>query len=173
MKDDNGDLIVDLVMLKTDAAVGCQYTLRHPRYTVTNVSLSLLRMSLKSADLRAPKRAVFAAGVFLTAAQWLRAVDAGESPYGGGETGEAGAGTGVRKRAWFSVPEKGRFWRSRVFHAIRVGGESADGSSAGSRTRAPGLNVGSVGSLRCVALLCAVSCESVLSTQVGPTVYGA
>jgi hypothetical protein len=66
-------------------------------------------MSLESADLRAPKRAGFAAGVFLTAAQWLRAVDAGESPYGGGETGEAGAGTDVRKRAWFSGPEKGRF----------------------------------------------------------------
>jgi hypothetical protein len=60
-----------------------------------------------------------------------------------------------------------------VFHAVRVGRESADGSSAGSRTTAPGLGVGSVGGLRCVALLCAVSCESVLSTQVGPTVYGA
>jgi hypothetical protein len=76
--------------------VGCRYMLRHPRYTVTNVRLSLLRMSLKSADLRA--------GVFLTAARWLRAVDAGESPYSGSETGEAGAGTGVRKRAWFSGP---------------------------------------------------------------------
>jgi hypothetical protein len=119
----------------------------HPRYTVTKVRLSLLRMSLKSADLRAPKRAGFAAGVFLAAARWLRAGCAGESPYGGGETGEAGAGTGVRKRAWFSGPEKGRFWRSRVFHAVRVGGESADGSSAGSRTTAPGLSVGSVGGL--------------------------
>jgi hypothetical protein len=29
------------------------------------------------------------------AARWLRAVDAGESPYGSGETGEAGAGTDV------------------------------------------------------------------------------
>jgi hypothetical protein len=66
-------------------------------------------MSLKSADLRAPKRGRFAAGVFLTAARWLRAVDAGESPYGSGETGEAVAGTGVRKRAWFSGPEKVRF----------------------------------------------------------------
>jgi hypothetical protein len=153
--------------------VGCRYTLRHPRYTVTKVRLSLLRMSLKSADLRAPKRASFAAGVFLAAARWLRAVVAGESPYGGGETGEAGASTGVRKRAWFSGPEKGRFWCSRVFHVVRVGGESADGSSVGSRMTAPGLSVGSVGGLRCVALLCAVSCESVLSTQVGPTVYGA
>jgi hypothetical protein len=87
--------------------------------------------------------------------------------------GEAGAGTGVRKRAWFSGPEKGWFWCSRVFHAVRVGGESADGSSAGSRTTAPSLSVGSVGGLRCAALLCAVSCESVFSTQVGPTVYGA
>jgi hypothetical protein len=60
-----------------------------------------------------------------------------------------------------------------VFHAVRVGGESADGSSAGSRTAEPGLNAGSVGGLRCVALLRAVSCESVLSTQVGPTVYDA
>jgi hypothetical protein len=58
-------------------------------------------------------------------------------------------------------------------HAVRVGGESADGSSAGSRTAEPGLSVGSVSGLRCVALLCAVSCDSVLSTQVGPTVYGA
>jgi hypothetical protein len=115
----------------------------------------------------------FAAGVLLTAAWWLRAVDAGESPYGGGKTGEAGAGTGVQKRAWFSGPEKGRCWCSRVFHAVRVGRESADGSLAGSRTTAPGLSVGSVGGLRCVALLCAVSCESMWSTQVGPTVYGA
>jgi hypothetical protein len=120
----------------------------------------------------APPRSA-AAGVFLTAARWLRAVDAGESPYGGGETDEAGAGTGVRKHAWFSGPEKGRFWRSRVFRAVRVGGESADDSSPGSRTTAPGLSVGSVGGLRWVALLCAVSRESVLSTQVGPTVYGA
>jgi hypothetical protein len=45
--------------------------------------------------LRAPKRAGFAAGVFLAAARWLRAVVAGESPYGSGETGEAGAGTDV------------------------------------------------------------------------------
>jgi hypothetical protein len=52
-------------------------------------------MSLKSADLRAPKRAGFAAGVFLAAARSLRAVLAGESPYGSGETGEAGAGTDV------------------------------------------------------------------------------
>jgi hypothetical protein len=107
--------------------VGYRYTLRHPRYTLTKVRLSLLRMSLKSADLRATKKAGFALGVFLAAAQWLRAVVAGESPYGSGETGEAGAGTGVRKRAWFSGPEKGRFWCSRVFHAVRIGGES-DGS---------------------------------------------
>jgi hypothetical protein len=93
-------------------SVGCRYTLRHPRYTVTKVRLSLLRVSLKSADLRAPKRAVFVAGVFFVAAQWLLAGGAGESPYGSGETG---AGTGVRKCAWFSGPEKGRFWRSRVF----------------------------------------------------------
>jgi hypothetical protein len=42
-----------------------------------------------------PRRAGFAAGAFLAAARWLRAVLAGESPYGGGETGEAGAGTDV------------------------------------------------------------------------------
>jgi carboxylesterase type B len=35
-------------------SVGCRYMLQHPRYTVTNVRDSLLRMSLKSADLRAP-----------------------------------------------------------------------------------------------------------------------
>jgi hypothetical protein len=45
--------------------------------------------------------------------------------------------------------------------------------SAGSRTAGPGLSAGSVGGLLCVPLLLAVSCESVLSTQVGPTVYGA
>jgi hypothetical protein len=80
------------------------FTLQHPRYAVTNVCHSLLRMSLKSADLRAPKRAVCVAGVFLTAARWLRAVGTGESPYGGGETGEAGAGTDVQKSAWFGGP---------------------------------------------------------------------
>jgi hypothetical protein len=37
--------------------VECRYTSRHPRYTVANVCLSQLRMSLESADLRAPKRA--------------------------------------------------------------------------------------------------------------------
>jgi hypothetical protein len=62
------------------------------------------RMSLKRGSLLAPKRAVRVAGIFLTAARWLRAVDAGESPYGGGETGEAGAGTDVLKSAWFSGP---------------------------------------------------------------------
>jgi hypothetical protein len=93
------------------------------------------------------------------AAQWLRAVVAGESPYGSGETGEPGAGTGVRKRACSGGPAQGRFSTRSV--------------SAGSRTTAPGLSVGSVGGLRCVALLCAVSRESVFSTQVGPTVYGA
>jgi hypothetical protein len=126
-------------------------------------------VSLKSADLRAPKRAVLQlesslrqpGGCGLEMPAW--------GPYGGGETGEADAGTGVRKRAWFSGLEKGRCWCSRVFHAVCVGRESADGSSAGSRTTVPGLNVGSVGGLRCVALLCAVSRESVLSTQVGPT----
>jgi hypothetical protein len=38
-----------------------------------------------------------------------------------------------------------------VFHAVRVGRESADGSSARSRTAEPGLSVGSIGGLRCVA----------------------
>jgi hypothetical protein len=55
-----------------------------------------------------PKKGRFAAEVFLAAARWLRAVVAGESPYGSGETGEAGSGTGVRKPVWFSGPEKGR-----------------------------------------------------------------
>jgi hypothetical protein len=54
-----------------------------------------------------------------------------------------------------------------------VGGESAHGSSAGSRTAEPGLSAGSVGGIQCVGLLHAVSCESLLSTQVEPTVYGA
>jgi hypothetical protein len=56
---------------------------------------------------------------------------------------------------------------------VRVGGELADVSSAGSRTAEPSLSTGSVGGLQCIALLHTVSCESVLSTQVGPTVYGA
>jgi hypothetical protein len=77
----------------------------------------------------------FAAGVFLTTARWLRAVDAGESPYGGGEPGEAGAGAGVRERVWFSGPEKGRF--SQLAVARRgVGRQSpawARAVSAGSR----------------------------------------
>jgi hypothetical protein len=85
--------------------------------------------------LLAPKRAVCVAGVFLTAGRWLWVVDAGESPYGSGDTGDADAGTDVLKSARFSGPEKGRFWCSRFFHAVRVGGESADGSSAGSRTK--------------------------------------
>jgi hypothetical protein len=79
----------------TISSVGCRYALRHPHYAVANVRLSLLRMSLRSADLRAPKRAGFAAGVFLEAAQWLRAGGAGENPCGSGETGEVGAGTDV------------------------------------------------------------------------------
>jgi hypothetical protein len=45
--------------------------------------------------------------------------------------------------------------------------------SAGSRTAEPGLSTGRVGGLRCVALFRAVSCESVLSSQVVSTVYGA
>jgi hypothetical protein len=96
------------------------------------------RMSLKSAGLLTPKRAVFVAGVFFAAARWSRAGDAGESPYGSGETGNAGAGTDVLEEClvWWSL--KGAFWCRRVFHAVRVGGESADGSSAGSRTTAPG-----------------------------------
>jgi hypothetical protein len=150
--------------------VGCRYTLRHPRYAITNVCRSLLECHWRVQICGPLKGPVFAAGVFLAAARWLRAVVAGESPYGGGETGEAGAGTDVLECAWFSGPEKGRCWCSRVFHAVRVGRGSADGSSAGSRTAAPGLSVGSVGGLRCVALLCAVSRECVLSTQVGPTV---
>jgi hypothetical protein len=56
----------------------------------------------EDSNLLAPKRAIFVAGVFLTAARCLRAVDACESPYGSGETGEAVAFTGVPKRAWFS-----------------------------------------------------------------------
>jgi hypothetical protein len=56
-------------------------------------------MSPKRVSLLAPKRAVFVAGVFFTAARWLRAGDAGESPYGSGETGDAGAGTDVLKSA--------------------------------------------------------------------------
>jgi hypothetical protein len=65
---------------------------------------SSLLMSPKSAGLLAPKRAVFVAGVFLTAPRRLRAGDAGESPYGGSETGDADAGTNVLKSALFGGP---------------------------------------------------------------------
>jgi hypothetical protein len=57
----------------------------HPRYTVTNVRVSLIKMSLKRASLLAPKRAVFVAGAFFAAARRLRAGDASESPYGSGD----------------------------------------------------------------------------------------
>jgi hypothetical protein len=59
--------------------------------------------------LLAPKRAVCVAGVFLTAARWLRAVVAGESLYGSGETGEAGAGTDVLEECLVWWPLKGAF----------------------------------------------------------------
>jgi hypothetical protein len=61
-------------------------------------------MSPKTANFLALKRAVCVAEVFLAAAQRLRAGDAGESPYGGGETGDAEAGTDVLKSALFSGP---------------------------------------------------------------------
>jgi hypothetical protein len=67
-----------------------------------NKYLSLtVKLSQKRGSFLAPKRAVCVAGVSLTAARWLRAVDAGESPYGGGETG---AGTDEPKSTWFSGP---------------------------------------------------------------------
>jgi hypothetical protein len=116
------------------------------------------RMSLKSAGLLAPKRAIFVAGVFFAAARWLRAGDAGESPYGSGGTGDAGAGTDVLEECLIWWPLKGVLWCSRVVFAVRVGGESAGSSSAGRRMAAPGLGAGSVGGLRCVALLRAACC---------------
>jgi hypothetical protein len=66
-------------------------------------------MSPKSASLLAPKRAVFVAGVFFAEARWLRARDAGESPYGSGETGEAGVGTDVIEECLVQWPLKGAF----------------------------------------------------------------
>jgi hypothetical protein len=95
-------------------------------------------MSLKSAGLLAPKMAVFVAGVFFAAARWLWAGDAGESPYGSGETGDAGAGTDVLEECLVWGPLKGAFWCSSVFFAVRVGRESTGSSSAGSQTAAPG-----------------------------------
>jgi hypothetical protein len=68
------------------------------------------------------------------------------------------------KSAWFSGPEKGRFGVAEF---------STQSVSAGSRTAASGLSAGSVGVLRCVALLRAACCECMLSTQVGSTVCGA
>jgi hypothetical protein len=81
----------------------------HPRHAVTNVCHSLLNCHGREDSLLAPKRAVCVAGVFLTAAWWLRAVDAGESPYGSGETGEAGAGTDVLGECLVRWPLKGAF----------------------------------------------------------------
>jgi hypothetical protein len=66
-----------------------------PMFHCNNCSSITDRMSLNSAGLLAPKRAVFVAVVFFAAAQWLRAGYAGESPYGSSETGEAGASTDV------------------------------------------------------------------------------
>jgi hypothetical protein len=88
--------------------VVCRYSLTP---TLCRSQCSSLRVKDVAEECRfaGPKKGRFAAEVFLTAARWLRAVDAGESPYGSGETGEAGGGAGVRERAWFSGPEKGRF----------------------------------------------------------------
>jgi hypothetical protein len=105
----------------------------HPRYTVTNVRLSLLRMSLKSADLRAPKGAVFVAGVFLVAARWLLAGGAGESPYGSGETGEAGAGTGVLEECLIPVALKRvglQLAVARKYKRLKLGGGHAHDRSS-------------------------------------------
>jgi hypothetical protein len=83
--------------------VGCRYS-RTPTLHCNKGSSITDRVSLKSAGLLAPKRAVCVAGVFFTAARWLRAGDAGESPYSSGETGDARAGTDVLKSALFSGP---------------------------------------------------------------------
>jgi hypothetical protein len=58
----------------------------------------------EESKLLAPKRAVCVAGVFFAAARWLQARDAGESPYGSGETGDADASTDVLKSALSSGP---------------------------------------------------------------------
>jgi hypothetical protein len=84
-------------------SVGCRYS-RTPTLRCNKCLSLTVKLSRKRGSLLAPKRAVRVAGVFLTAARWLWAVDAGESPYGGGETGDADAGTGVLKSAWFSGP---------------------------------------------------------------------
>jgi hypothetical protein len=130
-------------------------------------------MSLKRSSLLAPKRAVFVAGVFFVAARRLRAGDAGESPYGSGDW-----------RGW------SRYWCSwRVPGSVAlnkgvfgVAEFSTRSMSAGSQPMVARRGVGQqrpvcvwacVGGLRCVALLRAACCESVMSTQAGPTVYGA
>jgi hypothetical protein len=92
--------------------VGCRYS-RTPTLCCSKCSSITVKMSLKGADLRAPKRAIFVAGVFLVAARWLLAGSAGESPYGIGETGEAGAGTDVLEECLIPWPLKGSVcsWR--------------------------------------------------------------
>jgi hypothetical protein len=95
-----------LTLLYNNNSVGCRYS-RTPTLYCNKCSSVL--MSPKSASLLAPKRAVFGAGVFFAAARWLRAEGAGESPYGRGETGEAGAGTDVLEECLVQWPLKGAF----------------------------------------------------------------
>jgi hypothetical protein len=78
-------------------------------------------------------------------------------------TGDAGAGTDVTEECRIRAPKR----------AGGVAEFSLRSVSAESRLAAPGACVGSVGCLRCVALLRAVWCGCVMRTQAGPTVYGA
>jgi hypothetical protein len=64
--------------------VGCGYS-RTPTLHCNKCSCITDKMSLKRAGLLAPKRAVFVVGVSFAAARRLRAGDAGESPYSGGD----------------------------------------------------------------------------------------
>jgi hypothetical protein len=78
--------------------VGCRYSLT-PTLCCSQCSSLTVKNIAEECRFAGPKKGRFVAEVFLMAARWLRAVDAGESPYGSGETGEAGAGAGVRERA--------------------------------------------------------------------------
>jgi hypothetical protein len=87
--------IADSLLVTYSYSSGMSVYVATPTLHCNKCSSITVEMSLEGASMLAPKRAVFVAGVFFAAARWLRAGDAGESPYGGGETGEAGAGTDV------------------------------------------------------------------------------
>jgi hypothetical protein len=104
-----GNQKISRIMCKLNSYVGvCRYS-RTPTLHCNKCLSLTVKMSLKRASLLAPKRAVCVAGVLLTAARRSWAGGAGESPYGSGKTGEAGAGTDVLEEWLVQWPLKGAF----------------------------------------------------------------